>query len=617
VLELDAPAAYELLPQPGGQAATLQLALAAESVPRRLSSSAPLVRAVRIDPSGGRSLVTIDLARPGVAVKEMVLSDPTRIVLDLSRDDARVASTAGAPTATAPTASAPIPTLAEAGAPVASLTAASAPPAGPAEPVTGEADVAPAGGAGLPVPAAPTAPASRLADVRVGTHHGFTRVVLELDEPSEYQVLRRPGGEPSPLQLLLAAQGVPRELSSNSPLVRAVRVEPNGDRSLVSIDLTWSDVALSDMMLLDPPRIVLDLSGAGTVTAAAWSTPVGSVLAANDASPVSAAPLSAADLDQSGRGPASEEVGEERAEEGKYKAERSLLERRGGVLVPAGQLVIEPSFHYTNNTRNRLNVSGVTFLESLLIGRVDVSEIDRTVYTSQLGFLYGLHDRLELEVNVPYVARSDRFFSETGTEDDGENDPEDRLSNSGLGDVQVGLLGQLFYQDGWWPDTVVNLQVKAPTGEDPFEVDDDEVPLGLGTWGLSGGVTMVRTIDPAVLYGSFRYLWDLEEDFGGPIGEIDFGDTWEYSGGLAFSLNERLALSLGLEQSITSETKQDGSEIRGTDLNAARFFLGGSYRASRLTTLNLSLGVGITDDAPDFSLELSTPLRLPYTFWHF
>jgi hypothetical protein len=275
--------------------------------------------------------------------------------------------------------------------------------------------------------------------------------------------------------------------------------------------------------------------------------------------------------------------------------------------------VIEPSFQYSNNSRRQLNVSGVTFLESLLIGRVDVASIDRNVYTSQLGFLYGLHDRLELEANVPYIARSDDFVSEVGT----ENERENNLSNSGIGDVQFGLLGQLFYQEEWWPDTVLNFQVKAPTGDDPFEVSDDEVPLGLGTWGLSAGVTMVRTLDPAVLYGSFRYLWDLEQDFGGEIGEIDFGDTWELSGGLAFSLNERLALSFGVEDSITNETSQNGTEIGGTDLNAARLFLGGSYRASKLTTCNLSVGVGITDDAPDFSIELSTPLRLPYELWHF
>jgi hypothetical protein len=332
--------------------------------------------------------------------------------------------------------------------------------------------------------------------------------------------------------------------------------------------------------------------------------------------------------------PDGETVGEDKAEARRFQAERAILERQGGVLVPAGQLVIEPGMQYSNSQRNLLNLSGVSFLEAIFIGRINVDSIDRDVYTPSVEMRYGLHRRVELEASIPYTWRSDQIATDVG----GAREEVESQGNFGFGDVQLGVFTQLFFQENWWPDTVLNFQVKVPTGEDPFEVDDDEVPLGLGTWGVSAGLTMVRTIDPAVLFGSIRYIWDIENDFGydhvsrddrvaarrdgtraprtGP-GKIDFGDTIEYSLGMAFALNERLAMTMSLQHSLTSETQSNGSSIIGSDLNSARLFLGGSYRMSQLATVNLNLGLGITEDAPDYTLEVSVPLRMPYRFPHF
>ncbi len=313
----------------------------------------------------------------------------------------------------------------------------------------------------------------------------------------------------------------------------------------------------------------------------------------------------------------SPEVGREKEAQRRFQAERAILERQGGVLVPAGQLVVEPSFQYTNSSRDLLDLSGVQFLEAILIGRVSVESLDRDVFSPAVDLRYGLHRRFEFEVNIPYAWRTDRFASDIGDE---QRQDLDYISGNGIGDVQFGLFSQLLFQNRWWPDTVLNLQVKAPTGKDPFEVGDNELPLGLGTWGLSGGLTFVRTLDPAVVFGSIRYLWDIKNDFGNGVGTIDYGDSVEYSVGLAMALNERLALTMSLQHSLTDFTRQEAngerSRIVGSDLNVARLFLGGSYRMSPMTTVNLNVGLGITEDAPDFQIELSVPLRLPYEFPH-
>jgi len=90
--------------------------------------------------------------------------------------------------------------------------------------------------------------------------------------------------------------------------------------------------------------------------------------------------------------------------------------------------------------------------------------------------------------------------------------------------------------------------------------------------------------------------------------------------GLAMALNEQLALTMSLQHSLTDFTRQEANgerrRIVASDLNGARPVLGGSDRMSPVTTVNPNVGLGITEDAPDFQIELSVPLRLPYEFSH-
>src|SRR5690606_34930960 len=91
----------------------------------------------------------------------------------------------------------------------------------------------------LALVAAPLAAASaaKLSQVRVGTHENHTRIVLELDEAASYR-LAPPGADGSQLQVRLDAQSTARQVTSKSPLVKAVRVEPSPRGATISVDLT-------------------------------------------------------------------------------------------------------------------------------------------------------------------------------------------------------------------------------------------------------------------------------------------------------------------------------------------------------------------------------------------
>lgn len=101
--------------------------------------------------------------------------------------------------------------------------------------------------------------AAVLAEVRLGRHPGFTRVVFELDEPSGYRLERpREGGAPQ-VRVILEAESPPRIVEGRGDLVRSVEVKPAGERSEAVVTLATGNVHVTEMILTAPPRLVLDL----------------------------------------------------------------------------------------------------------------------------------------------------------------------------------------------------------------------------------------------------------------------------------------------------------------------------------------------------------------------
>ncbi len=99
--------------------------------------------------------------------------------------------------------------------------------------------------------------AATLGQVRVGRHPTFTRVVFEFDAPAGYRVVRS-GDE---LVVTLEADSRPRKIVTGSPLIESVQVEGGDERVVARIRLRNPDLPMKEMILSNPPRIVLDLMG--------------------------------------------------------------------------------------------------------------------------------------------------------------------------------------------------------------------------------------------------------------------------------------------------------------------------------------------------------------------
>ena len=84
VFELDRPTGYRIeraSPRPG--VSELVVSIDATSIPRKIKNEDALIGLVTITPKGKGSLAEIRLSREGLRLKEMILSSPPRIVLDI------------------------------------------------------------------------------------------------------------------------------------------------------------------------------------------------------------------------------------------------------------------------------------------------------------------------------------------------------------------------------------------------------------------------------------------------------------------------------------------------------------------------------------------------------
>ena len=78
---------------------------------------------------------------------------------------------------------------------------------------------------------------------------------------------------------------------------------------------------------------------------------------------------------------------------------------------------------------------------------------------------------------------------------------------------------------------------------------------------------------------------------------------------MGLSLNEKASFTIGYDQSIIGKTQQNGIEVPGAARTTlGNLLLGISYRYNPASTLNLSVGVGVTRDTPDVSFTLRTPI---------
>ncbi|WP_458722585.1 hypothetical protein [Pseudomonas brenneri] len=301
-----------------------------------------------------------------------------------------------------------------------------------------------------------------------------------------------------------------------------------------------------------------------------------------------------------------------------------------------GKFSFETGITYARYDARQLTLNGFLALDSIFLGNINLDRIKADNWTLDLTGRYNLDNRWQFDVNVPVVYRESTYQSGGASGGDPQATSEESVNRDPtIGDVNFGIAYKFLDESPTMPDAVVSVRVKAPTGKEPFGIKlvrstandnlfvPENLPTGNGVWSITPGISLVKTFDPAVLFGSLSYTHNFEDSFDDISsdvnqkvgGKVRLGDSFQFGVGVAFALNERMSMSFSVSDLIQrkSKLKPDGGDwqsIVSSDANAGYFNVGMTIAASENLTIVPNLAIGMTDDAPDFTFSL----KFPYYF---
>jgi hypothetical protein len=262
------------------------------------------------------------------------------------------------------------------------------------------------------------------------------------------------------------------------------------------------------------------------------------------------------------------------------------------VLLPAWTFEVQPELLYSYKGSNGLLIVERDGARSVAAHDADLDRLEAAV-TARLGLPW----RSQAEVRVPYL----RVSEDTSDGLDGES-----RGQGGLGDVEISLSRQFLREDGRLPDLVGEVRWRVPTGDDPFGGDGGPA-TGSGFHGLGARVTLLKTYDPVVFLGGLAYTANLEDEKRGF--DIDPGDAWSFNLAAVLAAGPDVSLRAGFAMSFTDEAEVDGKEVAGSGRTEGVLSLGTGLTLSPSTLLDVGVGIGVTDDAPDVTARVALAYR--------
>ena len=225
--------------------------------------------------------------------------------------------------------------------------------------------------------------------------------------------------------------------------------------------------------------------------------------------------------------------------------------------------------------------------------------------TNTFTFQYGLKDNLTLTASLPLVAKSD-LLKDTST--------------AGLGDINLGARWEPFPLKAGRLPLILFGNISTKTGESPYEINAaTDLAAGKGYYSVGIGASTRKYIDPVVLFASVSANYGFKESGLNQIRgrriieEFDPGISGGFAFGFAYSFNYDVSMTMSYQQSFNTGTEfsyNTGESYSAADQTSSTFAISLGVRVSPETIVNGTLGLGLTEDAPDVSLGLSFPLDI-------
>ena len=252
----------------------------------------------------------------------------------------------------------------------------------------------------------------------------------------------------------------------------------------------------------------------------------------------------------------------------------------------------------------------VSFDDSGAISNFALTNTRGHTVTNTLSADYGVMDNLTANVTLPLVSR----YSQTETFSG--------LTNA-FGDLSLGVRYQPFALRRDLPSLTTTAALRLPTGRSPFKtIQSQGLGTGSGYAGITLGVNTSKIIDPVAIFGSFNVGFGapatgLEQKRGTrTLTEVRPGPSVGFGAGFAYALSYNISTSLSFQEQVSGRSKlkllnADGTvtNTRTSSQTSASMTLGLGVRVSPQTTINFSVGIGMSSDTPDFTLGMNLPLQ--------
>ena len=191
---------------------------------------------------------------------------------------------------------------------------------------------------------------------------------------------------------------------------------------------------------------------------------------------------------------------------------------------PKGQIVLDPSIEYDYWSQNQLGVNGFQIIPGITFGNIFANRVEQNITTAALTGRYGITDRWEVNVKVPYIYNS-------GFDDQPDPGRHDRRTSelnatgTGIGDIQFGssyqfnsaaktagrsLSAMLLFKTatGISPFDVPIVTVNDPNGEF-LEGSPKRLATGTGFYAVEPSLTMLMPTAPGVLFAKLQDIHNL------------------------------------------------------------------------------------------------------------
>ncbi|CAN7516857.1 transporter [Pseudoduganella sp. LjRoot289] len=270
-------------------------------------------------------------------------------------------------------------------------------------------------------------------------------------------------------------------------------------------------------------------------------------------------------------------------------------------LIRRGQIQVSYDLNYAYIGQEKIvtdiGAGGLTLFE--------IENVSSHTITNTFSADYGILNNLTGNVTLPLISKYAEAKGHSG------------VSNS-IGDIGLGARWQPMEARRDQPNLTVTGNVRLPSGRSPFKIiAGSGQATGGGVTAFSAGLNINRIVDPVALFGSLSVTTslpakDLHQVNGTRLlTRVAPGTSVGFGLGFAYALSYGISTTISFQEAISAGSRlrfADGLNAKTSMQTSGMLNLGLGYRVSPKTTVNLSVGIGVTSDSPNLSVGLNLPL---------